>query len=59
LLLSKTEISDAKREKQFKRKQKERLKQNKEQSISFFSHRKIIAEKIKEETDRACSEYEN
>jgi hypothetical protein len=50
-------MGDTKREKQFKSKQKERIKRNKEQSISFFSHRKIIAEKIAEETDRACSEY--
>ena len=50
-------MSDTKREKQFKSKQKERIKRNKEQSISFFSHRKIIGEKIAEETDRACSEY--
>ena len=45
------------REKRLRDQEKERQKKNKESNVSFLSHRKIIEDKIREETLTACEEY--
>jgi hypothetical protein len=50
-------MSETKRVKALKNKDKDRNKRRREQNLSFLSHRKIIGEKIAEETDRACNDY--
>lgn len=55
--MNKIELSDAKRQKAFKQKDRERNKLIKEHNMSFMSHRKIIGQKIAEETDRACNDF--
>jgi len=51
------EKNEKEREKRLRDQEKERRKKYKDSNVSFLSHRKIIGDKIREETLTACEEY--